>query len=191
MKNKKFGINKTHLPYGTARYRVDRKRKYGIILNTGINHYSLNGSKLYADAQSPIIIFNGRFLPESAYFIDVCSDKVLKNTNKDIALWFWRFTICVCRTREEQSKKVIRYADYLLNRILSAKEKVKRKTAFLYSNQYSKQKSEKIVNEWIQTLNIIRLSAEKCTLCRWYAIFNTSYFSDERKSQAQWKVHLH
>lgn len=185
MKNKKFGINKTHLPYGTARYRVDRKRKYGIILNTGINHYSLNGSKLYADAQSPIIIFNGILLPESAYFIDVCSDKVLKNTSKDIALWFWHFTICLGRTREEKSEKVIRYADYLLNRILSAKEKVKRKTDFLYSNYHSRQKSEKIVNEWIQALNIIRLSAEKCTLCKWYAIFNTSYFSDERKQNAR------
>ena len=112
-------------------------------------------------ANPPIIRFAGRDLPPAAFFLDVAAS--IPEADEELSVWWWRFCICVGRTRRADSKEVIGNAQSLKSLIeqrpRSLYEKVRR--------GLSSWEPDYLLSQWIRALNIIIQEATTRPHCEW------------------------
>lgn len=132
----------------------------------------------YVDEEYPVIIFNDVFLPPGAVFIDVCaSHEFLPTITEELSLWFWKFTICVGRTRTEESTKVISYATELKKLIIANEIRIKEMICKLYEPNLA----ENIYVWWVDTLDIMIATANQLKESKWRGILDFKRYKEWRE----------
>jgi hypothetical protein len=110
------------------------------------------------------ITFYGVVLPRAACFIDVAFKlKIVTSLSEEMAVWFWRFTICKDGVKEAPSTEVLQHVLPLVEFLDENGSQVRAEL----EDRYGEGRGRQIFDDWRQTLRIITESASTSDLCQW------------------------
>jgi hypothetical protein len=114
------------------------------------------------------IIFEGTELPLAMCYVDVAAlYDYIPNFPEETSEWLWRFTICLDREREDQSKVIQQHVSRTLELIAQHRET-------LYKRMVAKgrdtDQTKRDIKDWEQGLAAVLTISKNTTPCKWIGI---------------------
>lgn len=104
--------------------------------------------------------FEGHVLPGFTLLIDVAANELVEDP---VAVWFFRFTVCVGASRTEDSATIILNCETLLHAI----EREKQRLFALVQSRLAEYEAEQVIRDWVEALTTIIALASTRPQCTW------------------------